>query len=167
MRALVLSVAMLGAMAGYAFADPAGAPRVVTTCGAMSPFPTQGAGQSGSQTVDTNGNLCGATSGGGTITATPTKGTGAYTSATVGTTDSTILAASTAVVFLDVVNTSPSATICVNVGATATISGTACAAGEVSLPPLWHRSWEGTFIPTDAIHAIASAASTPATVGAK
>ena len=68
---------------------------------------------------------------------------------------------------LDVVNLSPTATICLNLGAPATISGTTCAAGEISLPPLWHRSWEGAFIPTDALHAIASAASTPASVGAK
>ncbi|HWY14439.1 MAG TPA: hypothetical protein VNX86_04775 [Rhizomicrobium sp.] len=99
----------------------------------------------------------------------PTKGTGAYAPATVGTTDSTILAASTAAVFLDLVNNSSSATICVNIGTTATINGSQpyCPAGEITLPPLWHRSWDGTFVPTDAIHAIASATSTAATVGAK
>ena len=97
----------------------------------------------------------------------PNLATGAYASATVGTTDSTILAAGTAYYLLDIINDSPSATICVNFGATATISGTTCAAGEITLSPLWHRSWEGSFIPTDAVHAIASAASTPVSVGAK
>jgi hypothetical protein len=101
------------------------------------------------------------------ITILPTKATGAYAPATVGTTDSTILAASTAAVFLDLVNNSPSATICINFGATATISGTTCAAGEVTLPPLWAKTYEADYVPTDAIHAIASAASTPASVGAK
>ncbi len=52
-------------------------------------------------------------------------------------------------------------------GSTATITGTTCSAGEVSLPPLWHRSWESSFIHSDAIHAIASAASTPASVGSE
>jgi hypothetical protein len=96
----------------------------------------------------------------------PNQATGAYSSVTVGTSDSTILAASTAFYFLDLVNASATATICVNFGATATISGTQCAAGEIALPPLWQRSWEGSFVPTDAVHAIASAASTPAAVGA-
>ena len=97
----------------------------------------------------------------------PNLGTGAYAAATVGTADSTILAAGAAYYLLDVVNLSLTATICLNLGAPATISGTTCAAGEISLPPLWHRAWEGAFIPTDALHAIASAASTPASVGAK
>lgn len=97
----------------------------------------------------------------------PTVGTGSYTAATIGVSDSTILAASTATVFLDLVNLSPGATVCINPGATATISGTTCAAGEIALPPLGHRSWETNFIPTDAIHAIASAASTPFSVGVK
>ena len=97
----------------------------------------------------------------------PNVATGAYASATVGTADSTILAASSAFYFLDILNNSASATICINFGATATISGSTCAAGEISLPPLWHRSWEGSFVPTDAVHAIASAASSPVSVGAK
>jgi hypothetical protein len=98
----------------------------------------------------------------------PNLGTGAYTTVTIGTTSaSPILAAGSAYYLLDVVNNSVSATVCLNFGAAATISGTSCAAGEITLPPLWHRSWEGSFIPTDALWAIASAASTPASVGAK
>jgi hypothetical protein len=97
----------------------------------------------------------------------PNVASGAYASVTVGTVDSTILAANTAFYFLDVVNASATATICLNFGAAATITGTQCAAGEIALPPLWHRSWEGSFVPSDAIHAIASAASTPASVGGK
>ena len=97
----------------------------------------------------------------------PNLATGAYAGVTVSTSDSTILAAGSAFYLLDLINLSSSATICVNFGATATISGTTCAAGEIALPPLWHRSFEGSFIPSDAVHAIASAASTPASVGAK
>jgi hypothetical protein len=109
---------------------------------------------------------CG-TSSTGTITTTnkPSTGTGAYASATAGVADSTVSASP--VYFLDIVNTSSTATVCVNLGAIATITGTACAAGEITLPPLWHRSWEDNFVPTDAIHVIASAASTPLAVGAK
>ena len=97
----------------------------------------------------------------------PNLATGAYASATVGTSDATILAAGAAFYLLDIVNNSSSATICINFGATATISSGVCAGGEITLPPLWHRSWEGSFVPTDSVHAIASAASTPASVGAK
>ncbi len=94
--------------------------------------------------------------------------TGVYTTATIGTTDETIVAAGTALRFLDIRNLSATATVCVNFGAAATISGTACAAGEIAIPPLWRTSWNaGDVIPADAVHAIASAASTPASVGAK
>ena len=97
----------------------------------------------------------------------PNVASGAYSPATVGTSDSTILNGGSAYYLLDVVNLSSTATVCLNFGAVATISGVTCAAGEIALPPLWHKSWEGAFIPTDTIHAIASAASTPLTVGAK
>lgn len=97
----------------------------------------------------------------------PTNSAGAYSAQTVGTSASTIIVASACKVFCDVYNTSSTATICINVGAAATISNGSCAAGEITLPPLWHRSWEGTYVPSDAVSAIASAASTPATVGAK
>lgn len=107
------------------------------------------------------------TGSGGTVTPVPTTGAGNYSYVTIGTSDSTIVAASTAKVFLDLVSTSATATICVNLGATATISGNQCASGEITLPPLWHRSWENNFVPTDAVHAIASAASTPGAVGVK
>ena len=97
----------------------------------------------------------------------PNIGTGAYSAVTIGASDSTILAAGSAFYILDIINDSPTATVCINLGATATISGTNCSAGEITLPPLWHRSWEGSFIPSDAIHAISSSSSTPASVGVK
>lgn len=94
-------------------------------------------------------------------------GTGAYASSTVGTSSAPLTLPGPVTVLLDVYNNSPTATVCINLGATATISGTTCAAGEITLPPLWHRSWENNFIPTDTVNAISSAASTPVTVGAK
>lgn len=95
----------------------------------------------------------------------PTTGTGGYSAATVGTTDGTIGSAPT--LFLDIVNVSNTATVCLNLGATATIAGTQCAAGEIALSPGWHRSWEGSFVPSDTVHAIASAAGTQVAVGVK
>lgn len=93
-------------------------------------------------------------------------GAGAYSAVTVGVADSTILAAGGAANYFELWNNSPTATVCLNFGAAATISGTACPAGEVTLPPLFH--WQPEMIlPQDAIHAIASAASTPMTLGAK
>lgn len=94
---------------------------------------------------------------------------GAYsgTQPTIGTSDQTILAANSAFFFLDLINNSPTATVCISFGATATISGSTCASGEITLAPLAHRSWETDFIPNDAVHAIASAASVPFTIGAK
>lgn len=97
----------------------------------------------------------------------PNAGVGAYVSATIGASDVIVLAAGTGAYFLDVANLSATATICVSFGAAATISGSQCAAGEIALPPLWHRSWEGSFVPTDAVHAISSSASTPMSVGVK
>lgn len=98
---------------------------------------------------------------------TPTNSSGAYGSATVGTSASTIITAAACKVFCEVVNNSQTATVCINVGATATISTGVCAAGEITLPPLWHRSWEGSYVPSDAISAIASSGSTPVATGAK
>jgi len=97
----------------------------------------------------------------------PNAAPGAYVSASIGVADTLILAAAAGAYFLDVANLSSTATICISFGAPATISGSQCSAGEIALPPLWHRSWEGTFVPTDAVHAIASGAATPMSVGVK
>jgi hypothetical protein len=80
----------------------------------------------------------------------------------------TILASGVAKVFLDLVNNSSTQTVCVNIGGNATLSGTACASGEITLPPLFHRSWEGSYIPLDAISALSTTATAAAfAVGAK
>ena len=97
----------------------------------------------------------------------PNAGSGAYVSATIGVSDAILLSAGAGAYFLDVANLSATATICISFGSTATISGSQCAAGEIALPPLWHRSWEGTFVPTDAVHEISNGAATPMSVGVK
>jgi hypothetical protein len=98
-----------------------------------------------------------------TTTTAPAKGTGAYAAATITNSSTLALAASTAVVFLDIVNESATATIACNFGGTAVING----AGSITIPPNWHRSWEGSFIPTDALNCISSVASSAASIGAK
>lgn len=98
-----------------------------------------------------------------TVTSKPTVGTGAYSGTTVGTSSSTATI-TTPTVFLDIVNASATATVAFCFGAcTAVINGN----GSITLPPNWHRSWEGTFVPTDAVHWIASVAATPVSVGTK
>ncbi|HEY1805999.1 MAG TPA: hypothetical protein VGG45_16115 [Terracidiphilus sp.] len=138
---------------------------VVTACG--SPNSTYSVGRNMPQTQDQNGNGCTSGTFTGTVVSAPTNSAGAYSGVTVGTSSGSILAASTAKVFADFHNQSPTATICISTTNPATITGTACAAGEITLPPLWDKSFEGTYVPSDQWFAIASAASTPLTVGAK
>lgn len=123
----------------------------VTTC-PMSAYGSGGGGGGGSVTQGTVPWIDG-----------PTKGTGAYSAATIGASSAQVLAAGAAAVFLDIMNESTTATIACNFGGTAIING----AGSITIPPGWHRSWEGTFVPTEAVNCIASAASTPAAIGAK
>lgn len=84
-----------------------------------------------------------------------------YVSASIGTTAAAVLQQGTTRVFLDIVNESSTATVACAFGSTPTING----AGSITLPPLWHRSWENNFIPTDAIYCVSSASSTPVTIG--
>ena len=93
----------------------------------------------------------------------PSSGAGNYAAATIGVASAQAVAASTATVFLDLVNESATATIACAFGAPAVLNG----AGSITLPPLWHRSWEGSFVPTDAVNCISSVAATPATIGVK
>lgn len=102
----------------------------------------------------------------------PLTGTGAYPQVNVGTSSSVIVAASTATTFIDITNVSATATVILSIGGTPTITGTqgGGTGGLISLPPGWHKSFPdpaGGYLPTDAISAISSAASTPVTVGVK
>lgn len=104
--------------------------------------------------------------GGLSVTPLANSGAGAYSAVTIGTSAATILAANAAKEFVQIVNASPSATICINIGGTAAFAGAGCAAGSIPITPFGSWTREGNFIPSDAISAIASAGSTPATLGA-
>lgn len=136
----------------------------ITTSGTATLRITQG---SGAPTCTGGLGAGGTPAGPSSVTPTPINQTGSYHAATITASDTTPVAASTAVYFLDLRNLSPTATVCINFGATATITGTQCAAGEIAISPLANVSWSGNFVPADAVHAIASAASVPFTYGAK
>jgi hypothetical protein len=108
----------------------------------------------------------------GSVSPLPINATGNYSPATVGTSASTIVATAggNARYLVDIINLSGSATVCLDVGGTATISGSTCAAGEIPLAPGARQTWpQGAagFVPSDAISAIASASATAMTVGLK
>lgn len=91
-------------------------------------------------------------------------GATAYQAYTIGTTAVSVIPSGHPTIFLDFVNDSTTATIaCAPSYATPAIG----AAGSITIPPQWHRSWEGSFIPSDIWSCVASAASTPVTVGYK
>jgi hypothetical protein len=95
--------------------------------------------------------------------------TGTVTSPAIGTTDTTLTGSAGAASYVDVFNPSAN-TVCVNFAATATISGTTCAGGEYTIPPLWHRSWPddgSAVLPPLPLHAIASGAGTTGTLTVK
>jgi hypothetical protein len=98
-----------------------------------------------------------------TVSAAPKSAAGAYAAATIGTTSAQVLAPGAASVFLDINNDSVTATIACNFGGAAAITG----AGSITIPPLSSRTWGGSFVPSDAVNCIASAAATPATIGVK
>jgi hypothetical protein len=92
------------------------------------------------------------------------KGQQAYQPYTIGLSPTVVVNQNIAGVILDFVNVSTTATIaCAPSYTTPTING----AGSYTIPPGWHRSWEGSFVPTDQWACIASAANTPMTVGVR
>lgn len=97
-------------------------------------------------------------------TVTPIKGSGAYNPATITNSSTQVLAAGIASAMLDIVNESTTATIACAFGVSAAVIN---GAGSITIPPGWHRSWEGFFVPTDAVNCISSVASSAASVGAK
>jgi hypothetical protein len=68
--------------------------------------------------------------------------------------------------FLYLENVDQTSTICISFKGAATISGTTCSAGEITLQPGAYRFFD-VALPTDAVHAIASSAATPLTIGAQ
>lgn len=94
----------------------------------------------------------------------PSSGPAAVSTATVGTSASQILAAATARrLNLSVCNVSASATVAVSLGSTVPALNTA---GSWTLNSGQCIAWDGLFVPSDSLHAIASVANTPVTVEA-
>jgi hypothetical protein len=92
----------------------------------------------------------------------PTSGMGSVSSCTVGTSSAQCVAAAASRVTMAIDNESTTATIACNFGGTAALN----AAGSWTIPPGDTRTWNGSFVPADAINCIASAASTPVTIEA-
>lgn len=94
-------------------------------------------------------------------------GRGSYTPLTVGTTDVQVYVGGVEKSYLYLVNLSATATVCLKFGAPATIAGSTCQAGELIMPPNTSLLWQTGFVPDDDLHAIASAATTPMTLGVR
>lgn len=94
----------------------------------------------------------------------PTAGAATVSAKTVTNSSAAFLAASSATTFLLVKNEDTVASIALNfAGGTAALN----TAGNITLPPGASITLDGSFVPTGAITAISSAASSPATVIAK
>ena len=104
---------------------------------------------------------------GGSPVVSTSNGTGAYTGAystpSIGTSSAQALPASVASLFLDITNQSTYAVIACAFGQAAVISG----AGSFTLQPGASKTFQGSFVPTDALNCISTYAATPATIGVK
>jgi hypothetical protein len=93
----------------------------------------------------------------------PSTGAGSAGPVTVGTSSATALANSVlGRRFLAIDNESVTATVACAFGATAALN----TAGSWTIPPGMTRTWNGSFVPSDAVNCIASAAGTPVTLEA-
>lgn len=93
----------------------------------------------------------------------PSSTTGSAAAVTVGTSSAQALPpAALSRRFLAIDNESPTATVACAFGAAAAISS----AGSFTIPPQNTRTWDGTFVPSDAVNCIASAGATPVTIEA-
>jgi hypothetical protein len=96
-------------------------------------------------------------------TVVPTNSAGAFSGTTVGTSATSILAANAAKVFLQIVNAGSTATLWINFGGTAAVNGS----GSIPIVPGGAWTSNAAFVPSDPVSAIATASSTPITIGAK
>jgi Zn-dependent alcohol dehydrogenase len=97
------------------------------------------------------------------VVTSPNSTTGSTTAVTVGTSSAQALAAAVSVRrFLAIDNESTTAAVACAFGATAALN----TAGSWTIPPGMTRTWNGTFVPSDAVNCIAGAAGTPVTVEA-
>lgn len=89
----------------------------------------------------------------------PVTGTGSVTGPTITSSSAQALASGNRR-FLYIGNESTTATIACNFGGTAAIN----TAGNFTIPPGNGRTWSATFIPSEAVNCISSAATSPATI---
>ena len=93
----------------------------------------------------------------------PNSGAGSTSAVTVGTSSAPALGAAVGGrKFLAIDNESQTATLACAFGAAAALN----TAGSFTIPPGFTRTWDGTFVPNDAVNCIASAGSTPVTIEA-
>lgn len=93
------------------------------------------------------------------VAPTPITGIGSTTGPTITSTSGQALATGSRR-FLYIGNESTTATIACNFGGTAIIN----TAGNYTIPPNAGRTWDGTFVPSEAVNCISSAATSPATI---
>lgn len=94
-----------------------------------------------------------------TVTVAPASAAATTTAATVGTSSALALAGATRT-YLMIKNESASAFISCKLAGTAALN----TAGSITIAPYASISWEGSYVPSDAVNCIASASSTPATL---
>ena len=160
------SLWLAGSLAGLAAAAPA------SPAWAQSQFPTPAANSlvKGEAVLIPNG----ASAGGQTVFAPPsstnplpvrnsaTTASGSVTPATVGTVSVQVLAGAVRK-FLAIDNESPSTMLACALGSTAMLNS----AGSFTIPAGTTRTWDGSFVPSDAVNCVASAAGTPVTLEAE
>lgn len=128
-----------------------------TLCSSVS------SGGSGGSSVTVSGSLPAGTNSIGTTT--PTAASSPFSGAVIGLSPSLVIASGTAKTFVDIVNDSSMSSnvyvACANTSGAAVVYGS----GAITLPPLWHRSFEGSFIETANWYCVASASGTNITYG--
>lgn len=96
------------------------------------------------------------------VVTSPNSTTGSTTAVSVGTTSAQVLAAAVSVRrFLAIDNESATVAVACAFGTTAALNS----AGSWTIPPGMTRTWNGTFVPSDALNCIANATATPVTIG--
>lgn len=93
------------------------------------------------------------------VTATPASAAATTTSVSVGVSSAQALAGGTRK-YLSLANQSATAVVACALAGTAVLN----AAGSLTLPPYSSYTWESSYVPSDAVNCIASAATTPLTI---
>lgn len=142
---------------------------IVTTCGTLPAGITYAANTYGIVTMDTTGKLCDSSTGGGGgsvtqgtipwVVGAPAAASRNFPGCTVGTSSAQCLAAATALAFVQIQNTSVSATVACRWGGTAVLNSNTSVQLAVGQSASWGINTGG--VPNEALNCIASGASTP------